>query len=348
MKTWTVLGTLLFAQTALVSCAAQVSDEGDVDDGDVALEGQALTPESGRVPLVTFFSPSRGDYFSTTDPTWTCSVLGSCARQLDYQVIGIAGYVVSPDRPRPSGGLPLFHWWSAARGDNFLTTDPAWSGEIGAIHSGDDGYRLFRIEGWIPMTRSEEGAVPLDSFWNSGVADNAAVNSVRVKLGASWTWFRTEGFLLAPNAAGGRKCRARFRPTREETAWHAPGNFDNTWPGSSRLFDGDSLQISASGSTSIDFWGTSKNVAGEGPAGGDYLAPGEPAWSLVGRVTSGRMWVPGRGSYAANVWFPIGASTGCLEYDSQGTSRGTLVVSINDNNRSDNSGGPSVSVNQYF
>lgn len=114
------------------------------------------------------------------------------------------------------------------------------------------------------------------------------------------------------------------------------------------LFDGDALQIAATGYTRIDFWGTNKPVAGEGPAPGGWPLPGEPAYGLIGRVTTGRVWVPGRGSYRANTWFPIGAGTQCLEYDSQGTTSGDLQLGINDTNIGDNGGGPSVTVQQWW
>ena len=99
--------------------------------------------------------------------------------------------------------------------------------------------------------------------------------------------------------------------------WTAWGNFINTWSAPMDLLDGDALQIGATGYTRIDFWGANKSVSGEGPAPAGWPLPGEPSYALIGRVTSGRVWVPGRGSYRANTWFPVGAGTPCLEYDAQ-------------------------------
>ncbi len=161
---------------------------------------------------------------------------------------------------------------------------------------------------------------------------------------AGYGLFRREGYLLGPGARGGRGCADGTDSNfTDPFPWTALGNFVSTWrPSAVTLRDGDALQISAWGQTRIDFWGTHKNVAGEGPAPGGFPAPGEPVYSLIGQVTAGRMWGPGRGSYPANVWFPVGAGSGCLEYDRQGTPAGDLQLTINDNNLGDNAGGPSV------
>jgi hypothetical protein len=342
---------LIALQLSVNACALDANEgsldaEGDTDD-DVTVLRQDLTPDPGLTPLVTFFSTSRGDYFTTSNPVWTCQLFGSCARDPSYQAVGVAGYVHRADRPQPAGTAPLYHWWSPSREDNFLTSDPGWAGAVGAIRLEHDGYQLFRIEGYIDRAATS-GAVPLDSFWNPGTRDNAAVSSRRVAMPGGWTRYRTEGFLRGPGTPAGNSCRARGAPRFvDDEAWTALGNFDNTWPGGA-LFDGDALQIASSGQTRIDFWGAHKNCAGEGAAGPGFPAPGEPAWSLIGRATSGRVWVPGRGSYPANVWFPVGANSGCLEYDSQGTSRGSLVLTINDDNRGDNAGGCATIVSQWW
>jgi hypothetical protein len=310
----------------------------------------ALIAGPGLVPLVTFYSEAAGDHFTTTQEAWTCKVFrpADCPADPRYRIVGLQGYVHRADRPRPAGTVPLYHWWSPSREDNFLTSDPAWAGVVGDIRLEHDGYRLFRIEGFIP-TAEAAGSVPLDSFWNPAVRDNAAVNPRRVSMPVGWGRYRREGYLLGPGAFAGRRCADRVAPDFvDPNPWTAHGNFVNTWAAPADLLDGDALQISAWGQTRIDFWGAHKNVAGEGPAGGDFPAPGEPMFALIGQVSTGRIWVPGKGSYPANAWFPIGAGTGCLEYDAQGTLPGDLKLTINDNNLGDNAGGPSVTVRQWW
>lgn len=359
----TGLITLLTGASLLFGCSAETGMPADEAQERVGRTGQALTPASDRVPLVTFFSAARGDYFSTTQPAWTCKLFtpSACPADPSYAPVGLAGYVFRADRPQPAGTVPLYHWWSPSRGDNFLTSNPAWAGSVGDIRLDSDGYQLFRIEGFISSTTSLEATVALRSFWNPAERDNAAV-VVRpdAPMPAAWgASYRREGFLLGPStsalpiaggvATGGNKCLRRLGSNYTDSPpWTAWGNFINTWSAPMDLFDGDALQIGAAGYTRIDFWGANKSVAGEGPAPAGWPLPGEPAYGLIGRVTSGRIWVPGRGSYRANTWFPIGAGTQCLEYDSQGTTSGDLQVMINDTNISDNGGGPSVTVQQWW
>ncbi|MFY1650997.1 hypothetical protein ACN27J_08875 [Solwaraspora sp. WMMB762] len=105
------------------------------------------------VPLVTFFSPARGDYFTTSQSAWTCKYfrLAGCAPDPLYHSVGIQGHVFNPDNPRPAGTTPLYHWWSPDRADNFLTTDPNWAGNVGDRKTSGHEYTLFRIEGYVPI-----------------------------------------------------------------------------------------------------------------------------------------------------------------------------------------------------
>lgn len=301
------------------------------------------------VPLVTFYSAARGDYFSTTQPEWTCKALGSCAADPGYVVIGIQGHVYSPDAPQPAGTRPLYHWWSPSREDNFITTDPNWAGSVGDVTLDHDGYRLFRIEGYIP-TSAVTGSVPLRSFWNSTTRDNAAVNALRVSMPAGWGAYRTEGYLLGPDSKAGDKCESRLAASHTDSPpWTAHGNFINDWAAPNGFVNGDALQIGATGQTRIDYWGAHKSVSGDNDtADGSFPLPGFNKFMLIGRVTAGRMWVPGQGYFEKNRWFPVGASTKCLEYNAQGTAPGELQLSINDSNLGDNAGGPNVTVSQWW
>jgi hypothetical protein len=319
-----------------------------------AMASSALDPsaahaaEADLLPLVTFYSASRGDYFSTTQPAWTCKALGTCAPDPEYRVIGIQGHVYRPDRPQPAGTRALYHWWSPSRGDNFLTTHPEWTGRVGDTTLLHDGYQLFRIEGFVRST-SVAGSVPLQSFWNWAERDNAAVNPRRVSMPSGWVGGRIEGYLLGPDTPAGDKCEARLTPNHTDTPWTAHGNFENAWEAPQGFYGRDALRIGATGQTRIDFWGAHKSVSGDNdPAGSDFPLPDFNKYMLIGRVTSGRMWVPGLGWYEENQWFPVGANTDCLEYNTQGTSQGDLVLGINDNSIGDNAGGPTVTIQQWW
>jgi hypothetical protein len=89
-----------------VGCAGPMDSEG-TDDGspeatsgpaseEVAETQQALVADPNLIPLVTFYSAARGDYFTTSDPAWTCGAFGTCSVGSGYRFIGIAGYVHRP------------------------------------------------------------------------------------------------------------------------------------------------------------------------------------------------------------------------------------------------------------
>jgi hypothetical protein len=174
------------------------------------------------VRLATYFSDQRDDYFTTTDPAWNnCT---SCAHAPDYVFKGWEGYIADPTRTRPAGTVPLYHWYSNARGDNFLTTNPAWSGTVGTVRN---GYRLSRIEGYV-ATASTPGTVPLQSWWSPSGLDNAT------SAGAAWrqqpasalqspdyTRFRTEGYIAVPNLIVSSVVSSNAVRVADGT-WHVP------------------------------------------------------------------------------------------------------------------------------
>lgn len=136
------------------------------------LEGMIFHPRraapEGTVPLFSWWSSSRGDNFATTNPQWSAHpstlrwsgehVTAGPSRD-DYTLYRLEGYVYDPRRPQPPNTVPLFSWWSSSLGDNYATTAPSWSmdprnvrwsGE--AISNGPtrNGYRMFRLEGYLP------------------------------------------------------------------------------------------------------------------------------------------------------------------------------------------------------
>lgn len=107
------------------------------------LEGRIFSPTAAAppdtVPLYTWLSSSRGDYFATTDPAWTPPGSGSP----DYTFIRTQGFVFN--RPL-AGTLALQSWWNPSLADNYATTDPTWIGTNGAAR---EGYTWYRTEGYI-------------------------------------------------------------------------------------------------------------------------------------------------------------------------------------------------------
>ena len=99
--------------------------------------------------------------------------------------------------------IPLHSWYSPSRGDNFVTTNPAWAGRRGDKRPPD--YRFVRLEGFIP-TRQVSGTNSLQSFFNAQREDNFATTNPRwrgKKVGekranGTYRLFRMEGYVWAP------------------------------------------------------------------------------------------------------------------------------------------------------
>jgi len=151
------LPALLAVATGCAPAALDGSDEAPVHASEVQV-GTTRT-------LYTWFSPSRGDYYTTTDAAWAGSP--GATRWPDYVFVRAEGQVLDANFPEP-GTKPLYSWWNAERGDNLLTTDPAWAGAPGAVRS---GYAFARVEGHV-YARPVAGTLPLTLFWNSTAQDN--------------------------------------------------------------------------------------------------------------------------------------------------------------------------------
>lgn len=78
--------------------------------------------EDDWVPLYLWFSPSRGDNFTTSDPRWAGNA--GDVRPPDYQFVRVEGYVFSPDAPAPPRTVPLQSWYNERLEDNAVTSDP--------------------------------------------------------------------------------------------------------------------------------------------------------------------------------------------------------------------------------
>ena len=123
------------------------------------LEGLAFHPDLpaplNTVGLYTWYSPGRGDYHLSGQP----SMAGGPGdtRPPDYTFARKEGYAF--DRP-VAGTIPLSGWWNPSAGDNYQTTDPRWVGEGGETRS---GYSFVRTEGYVFPTE-EQGPLDADYF----------------------------------------------------------------------------------------------------------------------------------------------------------------------------------------
>jgi len=103
-----------------------------------------LPQPAGTVPLYSWWSPSREDNFTTSDPRWAGGPGSS--KTPDYGFHRLEGCVYDPARPQPASTVALYSWWNPERGDNFTTSDPRWAGTPGAKQA---GYGFNRLEGYI-------------------------------------------------------------------------------------------------------------------------------------------------------------------------------------------------------
>lgn len=310
-----------------------------------------------KLPLVTFYSASRGDYFTTSDPRWTCVYFHNCSSgsttlpAAGYVVVGLQGHVFDPAASQPANTNKLFHWFNPTREDNFLTSDSRWAGALGDVK---DGYILFRIEGYVMQT----GLSPLISYWNAAQGDNAALANWKLNgPPPGYTQYRTEGFLLPPDNA---TCSGTPVET-DPSPWLARANYVDHWSPRMGFFGGDRVRFTEhqEGSTqgswySYDYWWHSYPVRGYSwnlaPSG--FPAPGVARLSLLASVTSGRAYVEGHW-YEAGQWFrALGEQDNwdgpCIYYDTQGTSAGLLQTRFNDDNIGDNDGAAHITMKQWF
>ncbi|MCY1061446.1 hypothetical protein [Nannocystis sp. SCPEA4] len=311
--------------------------------------GEAMAAEA-KIPMVTFFSAARGDHITTSDPTWTCRYFNNCpAGSGDptggYVAVGMQGHVWNPDNPQPTGTNKLYHWWNPTRGDNFITSDPAWDDPTAPPQP---GYTMFRIEGYAAQSGPLQ--LQLRSYWNPGTEDNAALTTWHYGANAGYSHYRTEGYLLPPDDATCSGAPTHIDPT----SWLARGNYMDSWPQPNNFVSGDRVMFTApQESYTVDYWGTLKPVRGNfgSAAVSSYPAPGRQEFALLATVTTGRAYV-GSGWYEAGKWFiALGEhydwNGPCIFYDATGVTPGELQTRFNDPILSDNSGGANVKIRHW-
>jgi hypothetical protein len=103
------------------------------------------------------------------------------------------------NRP-PDHLIPLYEWYSAARGDHFTTSDPDWAGEPGIERA---GYRLVRIAGYVfdPARPQPQNTIPMVSWYSPGRGDNFLTTQVN-NYEPEYRRVRLEGYVFAQSYAG--------------------------------------------------------------------------------------------------------------------------------------------------
>ncbi|NOX84028.1 MAG: hypothetical protein GXP06_13800 [Alphaproteobacteria bacterium] len=161
---------------------------------------QPTTPE--LIPLYHWYSPSRGDNFTTADPAWAGQP--GDTQSPDYRFVGVLGYILAPTRgSAPPDTVPLYSWYNPQRGDNFLSSNPTWRPRNASDNSRDPNYRLGRLEGYI-YNRPLAGTLPLQSHWSPSREDNFAaahttwVGEVGKTSNPDYRLYRNEGYIVSP------------------------------------------------------------------------------------------------------------------------------------------------------
>lgn len=316
--------------------------------GGLVLFGAGAAQAQVKIPLVTFYNPGAGDYFTTSNPRWTCWYFNNCPEGTEplgnYLIVGMQGHVYNPANPQPPNTNKLHLWFSETRGDNFLTSDPNWTGTVGTTQF---GYVLVSIEGYL----AQIGSMPLKSYQNVTEGDNAALATWRWSVPAGYTHYRTEGHLLPPDNAS---CAGA--PVFPSSSFTARANYHDFWvPTPSGFIGGDRIKLTAPANWyTRDSWGHALPVRGYSwdLAGPGFPAPGRPRFALLARITAGRVFV-NNSWVEAGVWFQaLGGQEDfdgpCILFDYTGVWDGRIETVFNDDNIGDNGGGTTVTVKQWF
>jgi hypothetical protein len=152
-------------------------------DGECGPEGRC-TRESCTIPLKLFWSPARGDNFTTGTAQGAQDAMAA-----GYSYARIEGYAL---KDVGTNTVPLKLYWSAERGDNFTTGTIA--GEADALAA---GYSFARVEGHA-YAEQVLGTVPLKLFWSPARGDNFSTCTATGEtdaLAAGYVYVRVEGFV---------------------------------------------------------------------------------------------------------------------------------------------------------
>ncbi|MEL6616974.1 MAG: hypothetical protein AAFQ43_14620, partial [Bacteroidota bacterium] len=80
----------------------------------------SATSQTQLVPLGTWFSQTRTDHYSSSNPARgsTIGMRNADGGGSGYELVRIEGRVFNPDLPRPPGTVPLYSFWHPGRMDN--------------------------------------------------------------------------------------------------------------------------------------------------------------------------------------------------------------------------------------
>jgi hypothetical protein len=96
------------------------------------------------IPMYSWYSPSRGDNFATTNPAWAGKP--GDKKSPDYRFVRLEGFISTK---QVSGTNSLQSYFNPQREDNFATTNPRWRGKKVGEKRANGTYRLFRMEGYV-------------------------------------------------------------------------------------------------------------------------------------------------------------------------------------------------------
>lgn len=191
------------------------------------------------IRALTWYSSSRRDNKLTTDPRWARPpdetrvlwdegeqyfrrpvkrVQGNQLRRFDqegYSLVRAEGFLFDPKQPRPDRTVPLFSWWSSDRSDNFVSSQPRWSMPIDQIQWRGEhiangptrqGYRLYRLEGYLfdPNLPQPAGTMPLFTWWSRGRTDNFATTKISWSMRLDHIQQRDGAIVNGPTRGGYR------------------------------------------------------------------------------------------------------------------------------------------------
>jgi M6 family metalloprotease-like protein len=152
---------------------------------------------SDWVELHNLWSAVETNNMATTSPDLN-GVPGSPSfhEQRHFRYVRSEGWVLNPAQTRPADMVTLYAWRNESRKDDFVTSDPNWSGGPGAVRS---GYTFVAKLGYV-YANDRPGAVPLYSWWNATTQDNFitsnpywAGNAGDVRDG--YSFIRREGYI---------------------------------------------------------------------------------------------------------------------------------------------------------
>ena len=171
------------------------TSEGDPDDfGRLRIVVQ--NNPRGMLSLFSMWHGARADNHTSANPLL---VRVDGHRPDGYALYRRNGYVFHPRALRPARVVPLVSWWNSDAQDNWITSDPGWTGSVGSRR---EGYRLHRQEGYIytPTRAQPTGTDPLITWFHPGRRDHFTTSDSRWRgavgtVRDGYTAIRLEGFV---------------------------------------------------------------------------------------------------------------------------------------------------------